>query len=83
MWEVETMMPKELSAEELKTYRAWVANWNYLGIRLATGVSIADMWGMLYAEQTGKNRPVIMARLVGKLCTMYKEYLADNITPKE
>jgi len=76
MWAFEQIVPTELTNEEKKIYTRYSANWTYLSAFLASrAVTLRELGIMLKLEIDGKGRDFIIARLLGRIGTLYREHL--------
>lgn len=79
MWKVNEIIPKELTYDQKHKYSKVCANWTYLAAFLATGATKEELGILLKLELEGKHRDFIITRLLGKLCTCYREYLYKEL----
>lgn len=83
MWKVKDIIPEELTRNQRRQYSRVGANWTYLASFLASGVTKEELGILLKLELEGKRRDFIITRLLGKLCTCYREYLYKELVHKK
>lgn len=81
MWDIHEIVPDVdlIETSERLRLEKHVANWTYLSSYLSRGVTREEVGIMIAIELGYKNRDHIVQRLVGKLSSMYKDYLQEEL----
>jgi hypothetical protein len=75
MWNIEDIIPAEVTPMEKEKYEKYIGNYIYLHNYFSYGVTLAELGIMLKLELEGRKRDFIISRIRGKIGSMYTEYL--------
>ena len=77
LWE--RLVPAEVPKEKYGTYARYSANWTYLAVKFAQGVTLEELGIMLRIELDRKRRDFIIGRLVSRMGMMLRDELWNTV----